>query len=112
MPPTSKHNAGAVQFQLEPADPERTEGNLLLTGIAFVSCADPTDPERRLRYWIETQENVPVPGMQVPISAPCIVAIAAFLVMILTTSCGEKTRRRARSSSASVSFGGHCVSVP
>jgi hypothetical protein len=45
-------DAGAVQFQLEPADPERTEGNLLLTGIAFVSCADPTDPERRLRITV------------------------------------------------------------
>ena len=36
-------------FQLEPADPERTEGKLLLTGIALVGCVDPTDPERRLR---------------------------------------------------------------
>jgi hypothetical protein len=37
-------DAGAVHFQLEPANPERTEGKLLLTSIALVSCDDPTDP--------------------------------------------------------------------
>jgi hypothetical protein len=42
-------DAGAVQFQLKPADPERTEGKPLLTGIALVSCVDSTDPERWLR---------------------------------------------------------------
>src|SRR5262249_38099647 len=40
--------------------------------------------------------------------APCSVEFAAFFVMILTTSCDENTSLRARSSSASVSFGGHC----
>jgi len=45
-------DAGAVQFQLETADPERTEGKLLLTSIALVSCVDPTNPELRRRIAI------------------------------------------------------------
>jgi len=42
-------DAGAVQFQLEAADTERTKDELLMTGIALVSWVDPSDPERRLR---------------------------------------------------------------
>ena len=36
----------------------------------------------------------------------------AFFVMIVTMSAGENTSSSSRSSSSSVSFGGHCVSVP
>jgi hypothetical protein len=45
-------DAGAVQFQLESANPERTEGKLLLTSTSLVSCVDPADPERRRRIAI------------------------------------------------------------
>jgi len=42
-------DAGPMQFQLEPADPERTKGKLLLSSFALVGCLDPTNAERRLR---------------------------------------------------------------
>jgi len=52
------------------------------------------------------------PASMVPSSLALRTEAAAFLVRIVTMSCGEKTRASARSSSDSVSLGGQVVSVP
>jgi hypothetical protein len=52
-------NAGPMQFQLGPADPECTKGKLLLSRLALVGCLDPADAERRLRIAVGDQFDSP-----------------------------------------------------
>ena len=58
----------------------------------------------RVRFALDTAMERGAPAWSVERAAP--------VVMIFTISVGENTSSSARSSSSSVSFGDHCVSVP